>query len=93
MVLIIWYPAIGLIVLASVIVILLVFVACGDLHNVRSQLPHHHGNSNEGGGIGDGVAAVGDGVAAVGGVVASFGNSGGGDGGGGGGGCGGGCGG
>ena len=91
MVLIIWNPAIGLIVLASVIVILCVCVpACVDSHNVRPQLPHHHGYSSESGGIGDGVAAVGDGVAAVGEVVASFGDSGGrggeGDG------CGGGCG-
>ena len=96
MVLIIWNPAIGLIVLASVIVILMVCVACGgyggDSHNVRPQLPHHHGYSSENGGIVDGIAAVG------GEVVASFGDSGGGGGGGdggggrGGGGCGGGCG-
>ena len=99
MVLIIWNPAIGLIVLASVIVILMVCVACGgyggDSHNVRPQLPHHHGYSSENGGIVDEIAAVGGGVAAVGAVVASFGDSGGGDGGGGGGGgggCGGGCG-
>jgi hypothetical protein len=82
-VLIIWNPAIGLIVLASVIVILMVCVACGDSHNVRPhQLPQHHGYSNnENGGIADGLAAVGDGFAAVGGVVASFGDSGGGGGG------------
>jgi hypothetical protein len=101
-VLIIWNPAIGLIVLASVIVILMVCVACGgyggDSHNVRPQLPHHHGYSSENGGIVDGIAAVGGGVAAVDEVVASFGDSGGGGGGGdgggggGGGGCGGGCG-
>lgn len=93
-VLIIWNPAIGLIVLASVIVILMVCVACGDSHNVRPhQLPQHHGHSNnENGGIADGLAAVGDGFAAVGGVVASFGDSGGGGGGGDGGGGVGGCG-
>ena len=91
-VLIIWNPAIGLIVLASVIVILMVCVACGDSHNVRPQLPQHHGYSNENGSIADGLAAVGDGFAAVGGVVASFGDSGGGGGGGGGGCGGGGCG-
>ena len=51
--------------------------ACVDSHNVRPQLPHHHGYSSEKVGIVDGIAAVGDGGAAVGGVVASFGNSGG----------------
>jgi hypothetical protein len=66
-VLIIWNPAIGLILLASVIVILMVCVACGDSHNVRPQLPHHHGYSGENGGIVDGIAVVGGGVAAVGG--------------------------